>query len=136
MRRQQGRGHQRQRRVFGAANRNDALERHAALDPDLVHRFASTRQLPAGALPPWRLLLLEQRTPLKPAVLALDPTSWAGWLPAAAAPAVVPCVGADFPATPWPAVLRALSARCFSQASSPVPIFARPGLRKCNTTLS
>ena len=44
---QQAHGHQRQRRILGAANRNYALERHTALDPDLVHRFGSTRRLPA-----------------------------------------------------------------------------------------
>src|SRR6266446_1084762 len=53
-----------------------------------------------GPFPPWRLLLLERGARLKPAVLAPDPTAWAARLPAAAVPAVVPCAGADFRATP------------------------------------
>ncbi len=39
---QQARSHQRQCCVLGTANRDDALERHATLDPDFVHRPDST----------------------------------------------------------------------------------------------
>ena len=45
---QQRRSHQRQCRVFGAADRDYAFERHAALDADLVHRLGCTRAAHTG----------------------------------------------------------------------------------------